>query len=243
MKIKQLLYLALLFLVSNTTMAAAPTWSVNPALFQYSMTVTAVANVNCVELTNPSVRIGAFVGNDCRGTVLTSTILSGRYIASMVVYSNVTSNETITYKIYNPTTDSIYEARVTTAFQDNASYGLSGNPFEIKSNNAPTAMQLSNNSINEGETINTTVGTLTSTDVDAGETFSYSLVSGSGSTDNANFNISGNALRTSSVFNYGTKTSHNIRVRTTDANGCYFEATYTINVTDVNTAPTDIFIS
>ncbi len=243
MKIKQLLYLTLLFLASKTTMAAAPTWSVNPALFQYSMTAVTVANVNCVELTNPSVRIGAFVGTELRGTALTSTVLSGRYTASMVIYSNVTSNETVTFKMYNPTTDSIYDARVSVAFQDNANYGSSGNPFEVKSNNAPTAMQLSNNSINEGVPTNTTVGTFTSTDIDAGETFTYSLVSGSGSTDNANFNFSGNALRSSSVFNFGNKTSHNIRVRATDANGCFFESTHTINIIDVNTAPSDILIT
>ncbi len=243
MKIKQLLYLALLFLVSKTTIAAAPTWSVNPALFQYSMTAVAVANVNCVELTSPSVRIGAFVGTELRGTALTSNVISGRYTASMIIYSNVTSNETVIFKMYNPTTDSIYDARVSVAFQDNANYGSSGNPFEIKNNNAPTAMQLSTNNINEGEPINTTVGTFTSTDIDSAETFTYSLVSGSGSTDNTNFNVSGNALRSSSVFNFGNKTSHNIRVRTTDANGCYFESTYTISVNDVNTAPSDIFIT
>ncbi|MFY7885721.1 MAG: cadherin repeat domain-containing protein, partial [Dolichospermum sp.] len=91
--------------------------------------------------------------------------------------------------------------------------------------------------------INSSIGTLSSTDNDAGETFTYTLVSGSGSTDNSNFNISGNSLRTNVVLNYTSKSSHNIRVRTTDANGCYFEQTFTITVNDVNTAPTEIFIS
>lgn len=243
MKIKQILYLALLFFASKMASAAAPTWSVTPASFQYSMTVTAVANVNCTELTNPSVRVGAFVGNDCRGTVLTSTVINGRYLASMIVYSNVTSGETITFKIYNPTNDSVYDARVTAAFQDNASYGLSAAPYEIKSNNAPTAIQLSNNAVNEGQPVNTNIGTLTTTDVDAGETFTYTLVSGVGSTDNASFNFSGNALRTSAILNFTTKSTHNIRVRSTDANGCFFEQTYTITVNDVNTSPSEIFIS
>ncbi|MFY8020226.1 MAG: cadherin domain-containing protein [Bacteroidia bacterium] len=91
--------------------------------------------------------------------------------------------------------------------------------------------------------INTIVGSFSSTDNDAGETFTYSLVNGMGGTDNNNFNISGNSLRTNIVLNYTNKTSHNIRVRTSDANGCYFEQTFTITVNDVNTAPTEIFIS
>lgn len=227
----------------NSVSALAPTWTVNPASYQYSMSVVAVVNINCTELTSPSVRVGAFVGTELRGTALTSNVNNGRFVAGMIVYSNAVSGETVTFKMYNPANDSVYDARVTVAFQDNANYGSSVSPYEIKSNNAPTAIQLSNNSTNEGQTINTSVGTFTTTDIDAGETFTYSLVSGAGSNDNANFNISGNMLRTNTVLNFTTKSSHSIRVRSTDANGCFYEQTYTITVNDVNTAPSEIFIS
>jgi gliding motility-associated-like protein len=227
----------------NSVSALAPTWTVNPASYQYSMSVVAVVNINCTELTSPSVRVGAFVGTELRGTALTSNVNNGRFVAGMIVYSNAVSGETVTFKMYNPANDSVYDARVTVAFQDNANYGSSVSPYEIKSNNAPTAIQLSNNSTNEGQTINTSVGTFTTTDIDAGETFTYSLVSGAGSNDNANFNISGNTLRTNTVLNFTTKSSHSIRVRSTDANGCFYEQTYTITVNDVNTAPSEIFIS
>lgn len=233
--------LTLLFI--NSVSALAPSWTVNPASFQYSMSVNAVVNINCIELTNPSVRIGAFVGTELRGTALTSNVTNGRYVAGMIVYSNLVSGETVTFKMYNPTNDSVYDARVSILFQDNANYGSNVAPYEIKSNNAPTAIQLSNNAVNEGQPVNTNIGTLITTDVDAGETFTYTLVSGTGSTDNANFNFSGNALRTSAILNFTTKSTHNIRVRSTDANGCYFEQTYTINVNDVNTAPSEIFIN
>jgi len=113
----------------------------------------------------------------------------------------------------------------------------------INVNDAPTDIALSANTVAENLVINTVVGTLSTSDADPGDTFTYSLVSGAGSTDNASFNISGNSLRTSAVFNYETKNSYSIRVRTTDAGSLYFEKVFTILVTNVNEVPTDIALS
>jgi hypothetical protein len=118
--------------------------------------------------------------------------------------------------------------------------------FTINVNNVnetPYALSLSSTSIAENSSINTTIGTFSTSDVDSGDTFTYTLVSGSGDTDNASFNISGSSLRSSSVFNYEAKSSYSIRVRTTDAGGSTYETTFTINVTNVNEAPTDIALS
>ena len=104
-------------------------------------------------------------------------------------------------------------------------------------NSAPTDISLSNSSVAENQSANTTVGALSTTDPDTGNTFTYSLVSGAGDTDNASFNISGDSLRTSAVFDYETKSSYAIRVRTTDQGGLYTEKTFTVVVSDVNDAP------
>ncbi len=98
-------------------------------------------------------------------------------------------------------------------------------------NQPPTDILLSSNSIAENQTINTVVGTLSSTDPNAGDTFIYNLVSGDGSTNNGSFNISGNQLRTSEVFDYETKNSYAIRIRTTDQGGQFFEKAFTITIT------------
>ena len=101
-------------------------------------------------------------------------------------------------------------------------------------NEAPTAVALSANTVAENATSGTAVGTLSATDVDASETFTYSLVSGTGSTDNASFSISGTTLRTAAVVDFETKASYTVRVRVTDAGGLTFERALTITVTDVN---------
>ncbi|MFJ7951950.1 immunoglobulin-like domain-containing protein [Lysinibacillus sp. NPDC096418] len=110
-------------------------------------------------------------------------------------------------------------------------------------NEAPTNITLSSASVEENKPANTVVGTLSATDPDVGDTFTYSLVSGVGSTDNGSFNISGNNLRTNSVFDFEAKNSYSVRIRVSDSGGLNFEKTFTINVTNVNEAPTNITLS
>lgn len=244
MKLRIAFFLAAVAAMFNMAIAAPPpSWSVNPPSYLYSMTVTAIADINCIELTNPSNRIGAFVGGICRGTALTSNVINGKYIASMTVYSNVPDNEQITLRVYNATNDIIYEGVDTIMFQENATFGVSTSPFVVRNNNAPTAIQLSSTNVNEGMPIGTTVGNFTTTDVNAGQTHTYTLVSGTGSTNNNLFSILGGQLQTAVAFNFNTQNSYNIRVRSTDNLGCYTEQTYTITINDVNTTPTYIYIS
>ncbi len=110
-------------------------------------------------------------------------------------------------------------------------------------NESPTDIALSSTSIAENAGANATVGTLSTTDPDAGNTFTYTLVAGIGDTDNSAFNISGSTLRATSSFDFETKSSYTIRVRSTDLGGLSTEKTFTITVTNVNESPTDIALS
>ncbi|NVN97714.1 MAG: IPT/TIG domain-containing protein, partial [Geobacteraceae bacterium] len=110
-------------------------------------------------------------------------------------------------------------------------------------NEAPTDIALSASSINENVVANSTVGILSSTDSDAGNTFTYTLVAGLGSADNASFNISGSSLRITSSPNYEVKNSYSVRIRSTDQGGLYFEKAFTITINDLNEAPTNIALS
>jgi hypothetical protein len=111
-------------------------------------------------------------------------------------------------------------------------------------NEAPTNINLSNNTVAENQPSGTTVGTFTPVDPDTTGSYTFTLVSGAGSTDNGSFNIiSGNTLVTAASFNFEVKDSYSIRVRVTDNGGLHFEKQFTINVSDVNEAPTDIGLS
>jgi uncharacterized repeat protein (TIGR01451 family) len=102
---------------------------------------------------------------------------------------------------------------------------------------APTGISLDVGTVAEGQPVGTLVGSFSTADPDADDTFTYSLVSGTGSNDNASFTIVGNQLRTAVTFDYETKNSYSIRVRSTDSGGLFYEKVFNITVTDSNDPP------
>jgi gliding motility-associated-like protein len=99
-------------------------------------------------------------------------------------------------------------------------------------NEAPTALVLSKANIYESNLINQNIGLLSTTDQDAGDTHTYSLVPGIGSTDNAAFNVNGNQIRASQVYAYSGKNSYSIRVQSTDKGGLSIEKVYTVSISE-----------
>jgi hypothetical protein len=110
-------------------------------------------------------------------------------------------------------------------------------------NDRPTDLSLSSLSVNENVIANTTVGTFSTVDPDPGNPFIYTLVSGTGSTDNAAFTIRDNQLQIKATPNFATKSSYNIRVRSTDEGNLFVEKALTITVNQVNETPTNIALS
>lgn len=98
-------------------------------------------------------------------------------------------------------------------------------------NTPPTDIALTNTNVNQSGGVNAVVGVLSSTDADAGNTHTYTLVAGAGSTDNASFNISGSSLRATNASNLAAGT-YSIRIRTTDNSAAFYEEAFTITVVD-----------
>jgi formylglycine-generating enzyme required for sulfatase activity len=108
----------------------------------------------------------------------------------------------------------------------------------------PTDVQLSAPVVPENQPSGTVVGILSAVDADGSrDRHTYTLITGAGSTDNASFQIVGNELRTTGLFDFETKSSYSVRVKCTDQGGLSTEKVFTITVTNVNEAPTDIGLS
>ena len=138
---------------------------------------------------------------------------------------------------------SIISATATSA-TNNSTSEFSQAVTVIASNFAPTDLSLSTTTINENVATNTVVGNFSSTDTDAANTFTYSLVSGTGSADNASFSIiNGNQLSINASPNYEAKSSYSVRIRTTDQGGLTYEKALTIGVKNLNEAPTNLTLS
>ncbi len=113
-------------------------------------------------------------------------------------------------------------------------------------NSAPTDISISASTIDENVDTSggSSIGTLSSSDPDSGDTFTYTLVGGA---DLGNFSIGGagsdELILTAGILNYEAKSSYEVIVRTTDAGGLTFDKTITVTVNDLNEDPTDVSIS
>ncbi|MCC6723504.1 MAG: hypothetical protein IT258_03270, partial [Saprospiraceae bacterium] len=96
-------------------------------------------------------------------------------------------------------------------------------------NAAPTSTTLSNSSIQSNAPMGSLVGNFITTDPDD-NSFTYTLVAGTGGQDNAKFIIIGNQVLTNADLSNGTASQYFIRVRVSDGNGGVCEFTLVINV-------------
>lgn len=129
------------------------------------------------------------------------------------------------------------------AFEGNAKYGygacvddvlVSGS---VPSNSAPTSIALSGLTVMENLPAGTVVGSLGTTDPDAGNTFVYALTNGTGGTDNSAFSITGSNLLTAVLFDYETRSNYSIRVISTDQGGLSTQKVFAVAVTDFDESP------
>jgi hypothetical protein len=179
--------------------------------------------------------VGTLSSTDVDASNTFAYSLSGADSASF----SITGNTLKTAAGFNFEAKSSYAITVTTTDQGSLTFTKN---FTITVNNvneAPTDVTLSATSINENLTSGSTVGTLTSTDPDTGNTFSYSL----SGTDAASFSITGSTLKTAASFNFEAKSSYSIAVTTTDQGSLTFSKNFTITVNDVNEAPIDVTLT
>ncbi len=85
--------------------------------------------------------------------------------------------------------------------------------------------------------LGTLVGTLNASSNNSAAVYTFSLVSGTGSTDNSLFVITGNEIRIAQLFNIVQDKTFSIRVRATDQNGLSEDRVLSVNVIHVNQPP------
>ena len=111
-------------------------------------------------------------------------------------------------------------------------------------NESPTDISITGIGIDEGVAVGSIVGSLLSTDEDeTSSIFSYALVAGTNANDNDKFEIVGDQLKSKAIFDFESKSSYRVHVRTTDEAGLAFTKLLMIKVNNVNESPTDLTVS
>ncbi|MEA2351487.1 MAG: large repetitive protein, partial [Thermoleophilaceae bacterium] len=218
--------------------------------FEKALTIHVIDDLSPTDITlsNSSIDENGSAGDDV-GT-LTSTDSDGGPTFTYTLVSGTGSTDNSLFQINGDKLEAAgpldFEAAGTRSVRIKTYDGKGGSfekQFTITINNkndAPTDISLSNSSVAENTGDNADVGTLSSTDQDAGATHSYTLVTGTGDTDNGKFQISGTMLKTAQNLDFETQSSYSVRVKTDDGAGGTFEKQFTITVTNANDAPSDI---
>lgn len=175
------------------------------------------------------------------GDSFTYTLVSGTGSSNNDLF-DISSGSLITKAAIDFEANPTLSIRLKTTDSGGASFEKSFTVTVNNVNEAPTALASSGLTIAENAGANAEIGTLSSTDPDNGDTFTYSLVAGAGDSDNASFDISSGKLVAKSSLNFESKSSYSVRVKTQDAGSLSYEKALAITVTNVNEAPTAISI-
>ena len=108
------------------------------------------------------------------------------------------------------------------------------NGFEITRTSppdSPTDLALSGNTVSRSAIVGTLVGTLTSTDITPGDSFTYSLVAGTGDTHNGEFDLVGDQLRTNrDLTTFAAGEILSVRLQTTDLLGHTYQNVFSLEL-------------
>ncbi len=152
--------------------------------------------------------------------------------------SNLTVNSLFDYE-----TDSIKIIELQVDDNGGCKYTETFTIHVVNTNDAPTALTLTTTTIYDHQQAGSYIGQFFTTDPDLNDAHAYTLVTGTGDTDNSQFYVQNDTLYNVSMVDYTTQSIYFIRARTTDLGGLFIENTFTINVSNVNDAPTNIILN
>ncbi len=224
-------------LTTGRYILAVESYMYDQANIPYSLTVQTVdiepANTTLAPAAvNENLPIGTPIGvlstSDVNASsVRTYSLVSGPGDTDNALFS-IVNNEFRTAAVLNFETKSVYSVRVRTV--DNVGL-LFDRIFTINvanTNDAPTAINLSNTTLVENLPANSVVGLVSGTDPDAGDTLIYTLPTGVG--DNSFFELAGNALRARTTLDFETKSTYSITLRAIDSGGLSLDRTFTVSL-------------
>jgi len=129
-----------------------------------------------------------------------------------------TTNDEFTFSSFNLTVSKIENFQI---FVDGILVDLNAH--------APTDLVLSNSSVDENSVSGSVVGSLSASDPDTGETFTYQLLDDAGGL----FAINGYDLVVAGAIDFETAALHSVTIRVTDSTGRSYDETFDIAVNNV----------
>ncbi len=170
-----------------------------------------LTNASIAENQSAGTQIGTFNTTDPDGgDSHTYSLISG----STTAFTIADGNSLESAQVFDASVQSSYNITIRTTDSGGLSFEKEFTITISPVNNSPTNIILSNNIFrSESATAGMVVGSFTTIDPDNNDTFTYSLVAGTGDNDNDRFSIAGSTLTLASEVNSG---NYSVRVQSSD---------------------------
>ncbi len=124
--------------VANFVLGINHHWTPNTVPYEDNMTFTGVVQIDGVEQQTPMLEVGAFCGEECRGSAtLTFFEPTQRYVVQLVIYGN--GGDPLTFKLYDHELNEELDLYPTNAISFAANgYGSLVNPYVLNFTETPT---------------------------------------------------------------------------------------------------------
>ena len=233
--------MAVLLSWAAMTAWSQPDWSVVPTDYEFTMTVTGIVKIDCLESLDTNDMVAAFIGDEVRGVQRLRDFYDGHLFAFMIIYDNSFSGHDVYFKIYDASHDVIIDALDHLAFQENQNEGSTEDPFIFNTSPGIDDVELSNEKISPGSQANELVTTLSAFN-ESGEITNpnFSWINDSKGSDNSWFTIQNNNLylqTDASVIDHDTLHLH---LLATPENGCSLDFPFKMVIGETSVSAKDI---
>ena len=120
-----------LLLWINLSVKAQPGWGVNPASFQYNMTMVACIKIDGIPHHETGNYLAVFLNGRIRGYA-TPVIFSGQAYYFLNLYANAYKGDTLCFRAFIGADGKVYESQDTVIFQHQLAVGTIGEPFQVR---------------------------------------------------------------------------------------------------------------
>lgn len=104
-------------LLNLRVLGEAPAWTVDPSAYEYSMNIIGKIKINGIISSDSHVKIAAFSGEEIRGVSnLEYDENYDEYFVYLNIFSNTSSGDEITFKIWDAATGKVYQATMNGVF-------------------------------------------------------------------------------------------------------------------------------
>lgn len=224
--------IALVAITKNSQ--SQPNWNFDPALYEYTMTLTGVAVIECMESIDENDLVAAFIGGELRGVQRFDGVLNNRNYAYMVIYDSVFTGNSVSFKLYDASRNKIIDVAQTFIFTENSNVGNDEHPFVFESTAEPLQVHLSTSDVykfaNPGDTIcQLWVNNSLQDTLDA----SYHFINDTLGIDNHYFKIQNNYLVLNEVLNQLSQTELHIHLGLETISGCIKDSSFVLNLSEL----------